>query len=64
MLFYEEFKEAIDRGFVETEYVKVVRRDEKLVDYVLEGEPVKPHEIVSIEKVSDVIAELKIHDDC
>ncbi|HFI0914507.1 competence regulator inhibitor paratox [Streptococcus macedonicus] len=64
MLFYEEFKEAIDRGFVETEYVKVVRRDGKLVDYVLEGEPVKPHEIVSIEKVSDVIAELKIHDDC
>ncbi|HFI0685302.1 TPA: Paratox [Streptococcus suis] len=64
MLFYEEFKEAIDRGFVETEYVKVVRRDGKLVDYVLEDEPVKPHETVSIEKVSDVIAELKIHDDC
>lgn len=38
-------KQSIE-DLLRTEYVKVVRRDGKLVDYVLEGEPVKPHEIV------------------
>lgn len=37
---------------------KVVRRNGKIFDFVLEGESVQPHEIVTIENVADVISEL------
>lgn len=31
----------------------------QLHDYILEGESIKPHEIIAIEKVSDVLKELE-----
>ena len=51
------FDEAIEKGwFVDT--VKVVRRNGRVFDFVLEGEKVQPHEVVSIEKLDDVMAEI------
>ncbi|MHC3858860.1 competence regulator inhibitor paratox [Streptococcus thermophilus] len=36
----------------------MVRKNGKIHDYVLDGERVEPHEILSLEKVSDIIKEL------
>ncbi|HES3276598.1 competence regulator inhibitor paratox [Streptococcus canis] len=38
--------------------VKVVRRNGKVFDFVLEGEKVQPHEVVSIESLDSVIHEI------
>ena len=58
MLTYDEFKEAMDNGFIKGDTVKIVRKNGKIHDYVLEGERVEPHETLSLEKVSDIIKEL------
>lgn len=47
MLEYEEFKEAVDNGYIKGDKVWIVRRDGKIFDYVLPGEPVRPWEVVS-----------------
>ena len=44
MLTYDEFKEAMDKGFIKGDTVQIVR---------LDGEQVEPREILSLEKVSD-----------
>ncbi|HEM3871190.1 TPA: Paratox [Streptococcus suis] len=59
MLEYEELKQAVDGGYIQGETVMIVRRDGKIFDYVLPGEPVRPWEIVSEEKLVDVMRELK-----
>ena len=59
MLTYDEFKEAMDKGFIKGDTVQIVRKNGKIHDYVLDGERVEPHEILSLEKVSDIIKELK-----
>jgi len=38
--------------------VNVVRKNGKVFDFVLEGEKVQPHEVVSIEVLDDVIKEI------
>ena len=58
MLTYDEFKEAMDKGFIKGDTVQIVRKNGKIHDYVLDGERVEPHEILSLEKVSDIIKEL------
>ena len=58
MLTYDEFKEAMDNGFIKGDTVQIVRKNGKIHDYVLDGEQVEPHEILSLEKVSDIIKEL------
>lgn len=58
MLTYDEFKEAMDNGFIKGDTVKIVRKNGKIHDYVLDGERVEPHETLSLEKVSDIIKEL------
>ncbi|MBT0943252.1 hypothetical protein KJR08_07055 [Streptococcus lutetiensis] len=58
MLTYDEFKEAMDNGFIKGDTVQIVRKNGKIYDYVLDGEQVEPHEILSLEKVSDIIKEL------
>ena len=58
MLTYDEFKEAMDNGFIKGDTIKIVRKNGKIHDYVLEGERVEPHETLSLEKVSDIIKEL------
>ena len=58
MLTYDEFKEAMDKGFIKGDTVQIVRKNGKIHDYVLDGERVEPHETLSLEKVSDIIIEL------
>lgn len=58
MLTYDEFKEAMDKGFIKGDTVQIVRKNGKIHDYVLDGERVEPHETLSLEKVSDIIKEL------
>ena len=50
MLTYDEFKEAIDNGFIKGDTVQIVRKNGKIHDYVLDGERVEPHETLSLEK--------------
>lgn len=58
MLYYDELKEAIDRGYIKGDTVQIVRKNGIVFNYVLPNEPVKPYEVVTIEKVSDVMKEL------
>ena len=60
MLTYDEFKEAMDNSFIKGDTVQIVRKNGKIHDYVLDGEQVEPHEILSLEKVSDIIKELGV----
>ena len=59
MLHYDELKQAVDDGYIKGDTVMIVRRDDKVFDYVLPGEVVRPWEIVSEEKLVDVMKELK-----
>ena len=59
MLEYEELKQAVDGGYITGDKVMIVRRDGKVFDYVLSGEPFRPWEVVSEEKLADVMRELK-----
>ncbi|CYW46990.1 competence regulator inhibitor paratox [Streptococcus suis] len=52
------FEEAIENGWF-GEMVTVVRRDGEIFDFVLPGESVRPWEVVSVEKLADVMRELK-----
>lgn len=58
MLHYDELKQAVDNGYIKGDKVSIVRRDGKVFDYVLPGEPVRPWEVVTIESLSEVMAEL------
>ena len=51
-LYYNELKKAIDRGYIKGETVQIVRKNGIVFDYVLDGEPVKPYEIITTEKSS------------
>ncbi|EHI70933.1 competence regulator inhibitor paratox [Streptococcus ictaluri] len=58
MLTYDEFKQAIDRGYITGDTVMIVRKDGHIFDYVLPGEPVRPWEILTEEIVEAVLMEL------
>lgn len=58
MLHYDELKEAVDNGHIPGPTVQIVRKDGKVFDYVLPGEPVRPWEVVTVEVLEDVLAEL------
>ena len=60
MLHYDELKQAIDGGYITGNKVMIVRRDDKIFDYILPGEEVRPWEVVSEEKVVDVMRELRL----
>ena len=47
------------QGFINQDTIMISRINGQLHDYILEGEPIKPHEIITIEKVSDVLKELE-----
>lgn len=51
------FLEGKAKGWF-SDKVKVVRKNGKVFDFVLEGEKVQPHEVVSIEALDDVIKEI------
>lgn len=59
MLCYEELREAVDRGYIQGNTVQIVRKNGKVFDYVLPGEPVRPWEVVTVEVLEDVLAELR-----
>ena len=40
MLYYCEFKDAIDRGFINHDTIMTSRINGQLHDYILEGEPI------------------------
>lgn len=59
MLTYDEFKQAIDGGYITGDTVMIVRKDGQIFDYVLPGEPVRLWEVATEEKVEDVLRELE-----
>ncbi len=59
MLEFSELKQAVDRGYIIVNKIKIVRKNSKIFDYVLPSKPVRPLEIVSEEKLVDMMSELK-----
>ncbi|HEP2080913.1 TPA: Paratox, partial [Streptococcus pyogenes] len=55
---YDEFKQAIDNGYITADTVMIVRKDGQIFDYVLPGEPVRLWEVATEEKVEGVMREL------
>ncbi|HEK9190240.1 TPA: Paratox [Streptococcus equi subsp. equi] len=58
MLIYDEFKQAIDDGYITGDTVAIVRKNGQIFDYVLPREEVQPWEVVTEEKVENVLREL------
>ncbi|EPV87127.1 hypothetical protein SAG0014_05175 [Streptococcus agalactiae FSL S3-586] len=58
MLYIDEFKEAIEKGYISSGTVMIVRKNEQIFDYVLPHEKVRDDEVVAVERVVDVLEEL------
>ncbi|MCD3383582.1 Paratox [Streptococcus equi] len=58
MLTYDEFKQAVDNGYITGDMVMIVRKNGRIFDYVLPGEEVRTWEAVTTENVAAVMAEL------
>lgn len=58
MLTYDEFKQAIDDGYITGHTVAIVRKNGQIFDYVLSNEKVKNGEVVTEEVVEEVMVEL------
>ncbi|HER4489707.1 TPA: Paratox, partial [Streptococcus pyogenes] len=58
-LTYDEFKQAIDHGYITGDTVAIVRKNGQIFDYVLPHEKVKNGEVVTDEKVEEVLMELE-----
>ncbi|QKG77455.1 Paratox [Streptococcus canis] len=58
MLTYDEFKQAIDDGYITGDTVIIVRKNGQIFDYVLSHEEVKPWEILTEVIVEAVLREL------
>ncbi|OYO22641.1 Paratox [Streptococcus pyogenes] len=58
MLTYDEFKQAIDDGYITGDTVAIVRKNGQIFDYVLLGEPVRPWEVMTVEVAGEVMVEL------
>ncbi|HGI5079604.1 TPA: Paratox [Streptococcus agalactiae] len=54
----DEFKEAIDKGYISGNTVAIVRKTGKIFDYVLLHEEVREEEVVTVERVLDVLRKL------
>lgn len=59
MLTYDEFKQAIDDGYIVGDTVAIVRKDGRIFDYVLPNEEIKNGEVVAEEKAEEVLRELE-----
>ncbi len=59
MLTYDEFKQAIDHGYITGDTVAIVRKNGQIFDYVLPGEPVRPWEVMTVEVAGEVLMELR-----
>lgn len=58
MLTYDEFKQAVDRGYITGDTVMIVRKNGQIFDYVLPNEEARNREVVTEERVEDVLDEL------
>ncbi|GMX80055.1 Paratox [Streptococcus equi] len=58
MLTYDEFKQAVDNGYITGDTVAIVRKNGQIFDYVLPHEEVRNGEVVTDEKVEEVMREL------
>lgn len=58
MLTYDEFKQAIDHGYIVGDTVIIVRKNGQIFDYVLPNEKIRDWEVVTEERVEDVLDEL------
>ncbi|CRS48577.1 phage protein [Streptococcus equi subsp. equi] len=58
MLTYDEFKQAVDNGYITGDTVAIVRKNGQIFDYVLPHESVRAWEVVTEEKVENVLREL------
>lgn len=58
MLYIDEFKEAIDKGYILGDTVMIVRKNGQIFDYVLPHEEARNGEVVTEEKVEEVMVEL------
>ncbi|MCB2848831.1 competence regulator inhibitor paratox [Streptococcus dysgalactiae] len=58
MLTYDEFKQAIDCGYITGDTVTIVRKNGQIFDYVLPNEEIKNGEVVAEEKAEEVLMEL------
>lgn len=58
MLHYDDVKQAIDNGQIKGDIIRIVRKNGKIFDYVLPDEEVRAWEVVTMEKVDDVLREL------
>lgn len=58
MLTYDEFKQAVDNGYITGDVVMIVRKEGVIFDYVLPGEPVRPWETLTEERVDEVLTKL------
>ncbi|HEL0711342.1 TPA: Paratox [Streptococcus equi subsp. zooepidemicus] len=60
MLTYDEFKQAVDNGYITGDVVMIVRKEGVIFDYVLPGEGIRDWEVVTVEAVADILNELQI----
>lgn len=58
MLTYDEFKQAIDDGYITGDTVAIVRKNGQIFDYALPNEEVRNGEVVTYENVEEVQREL------
>lgn len=58
MLTYDEFKQAIDDGYITADTVMIVRKNGQIFDYVLPHEEIRDWEVVTEERVEEVLGEL------
>lgn len=58
MLTYNEFKQAVDDGYITDDTVMIVRKNGQIFDYVLPHESVRSWEVVTEERVEEVLGEL------
>lgn len=58
MLTYDEFKQAIDDGYIVGDTVIIVRKNGQIFDYVLPHEEIRDWEVVTYENVEEVMREL------
>ncbi|HEN4579019.1 competence regulator inhibitor paratox [Streptococcus agalactiae] len=58
-LYIDELQEAIDKGYISGNTVAIVRKNGKIFDYVLPHEEVREEEVVTVERVEDVMRELR-----
>lgn len=55
----DELQEAIDKGYILGDTVAIVRKNGQIFDYVLPHEEVREEEVVTVERVEEVLRELK-----